>query len=627
MGRRESGNPGGAWAPRATLLLLLLALAAAVASIEYLPTHDGPQHVFTAHAAAHLDHPGRGWERWLSSNVPVTNHGFTALFAPFDAWLPWQTALRIAITLSVLLWAGGAIAFVTAVERGRIWLALPLAAAACQWTLYMGFFSFHAASGVGLWVLALALRRSRWSLRTVVELALLLFVEALMHVVPALLTGIVLLTLQLSRSTPGARLRALARIVAVGTPAALVAAAALRIGLATLGDYNEGVDGDGTLARAPWWAIAQCFTAGPVWRAWLLPLLATAGAGFALWQTRGRLSAEDRALAASGTLLLLAGVLLPLHLRAWDFFSVRFLPLGVATLVAVVPLERLRGAHWQRAACGALALWSFSATGWAWQHHRGLEARMAPALAGIEAPITRDGMRLPIVLDPYLGEPPAAEAEVPYVVPALNLGALYAVSQGGVVPYSFTLNPVLHHALRRDDAWAKVPGAVDRRYAIDLARTSAGRDPRFRSAVLAYLAAHATGYQDVVLWGRPDDTQQLREMGYRIDYQRGGLAIARFDGCPLSVRVEAADASAALVVGWHPAQQVTHRYPVAQGRLVDDGARELRLHQSCGSVWLGFEAAGLACRGADASGRLLIRSTRHTPQIVCHAQRVDLAAR
>ncbi len=89
----------------------------------------------------------------------------------------------------------------------------------------------------------------------------------------------------------------------------------------------------------------------------------------------------------------------------------------------------------------------------------------------------------------------------------------------------------------------------------------------------------------------------------------------------------AADASAALVVGWHPAQQVTHRYPVAQGRLADDGARELRLHQSCGSVWLGFEAAGLACRGADASGRLLIRSTRHTPQIVCHAQRVDLAAR
>ena len=155
MGPRVSGNPAGAWAPRVILVLLLLALTAAVAGVEYLPTHDGPQHVFTAHAAANLDHPGRGWERWLTANVPVTNHGFTALFAPFDAWLPWQTALRISLALGVLLWAGGAIALVTALRRERIWLALPLAAAACQWTLYMGFFSFHAASGVGLWVLAL----------------------------------------------------------------------------------------------------------------------------------------------------------------------------------------------------------------------------------------------------------------------------------------------------------------------------------------------------------------------------------------------------------------------------------------------------------------------------------------
>jgi hypothetical protein len=358
-----------------------------------------------------------------------------------------------------------------------------------------------------------------------------------------------------------------------------------------------------------------------------LPVLAGLGGVLALWQARQQHSAEDRALAASGALLLLAAVLLPLHLRAWDFFSVRFLPLGVVALVAVIPLERLRHAGLRRGVAFALALWAFAATGWAWQHHRDLYARIAPALAGLDAPIARDGLRLPIVLDPYLGEPVPAEAEVPYVVPALNLGALYATSQGGVVPYTFTLNPVLHHALRRDETWATVPGAVDRRYAIDLARSAAGRDPLFRRAVLAYVAAGATAYQDVVLWGQPQDVQQLREMGYRIDFQQGGLAIARFEGCPLTVRVSDAEPGTSLTIGWHPAQQITHRYPLGRGRLVEGGARELRLRQSCGPLWVGLDAAGLACQGADAAGRLLVHSTRQTPQIVCRAQRTDLAFR
>jgi hypothetical protein len=238
---------------------------------------------------------------------------------------------------------------------------------------------------------------------------------------------------------------------------------------------------------------------------------------------------------------------------------VRFLPLGVTALVVLVPLERVRGAGRQRAIGCALALWAFAATGWAWQHHQELQRRIAPALAGLEAPIARDGLRLPIVLDPYLGALPPAQAEVPYVVPALNLGALYAASQGGVVPYSFTLNPVLHHALRRDEAWAAVPGAVDRRYAIDLTYSALSGNARFRRAVLSYIAARATLYQDVILWGRPEDTQQLQDMGYRLDYAADGLALARFEGCPLTVRVEGAPEDASLTVGWHPAEQVTHR--------------------------------------------------------------------
>lgn len=612
------GQEGEARLLAALLLLLLLALAGAVAGVAYLPTHDGPQHVFTAHAAAHLDAPGRGWAEWLTPNVPVTNHGFTALFAPFDAWLPWPLALRAALTLTVLLWAGGAIAFVRAVHPGRLWLALPLAAAACQWSLYMGFFSFHAASGLGLWVLALAFGRRRWSAAFRVGLALLLLLQALMHVFPAVLTGALVACLALARAQPGARARALAGVACVGAPAALVAAATLRIGFSALGDYNEGAGGSAVLAPGPWWAVAYCFTAGPAWRAWALPLL---GVGSLALTLRRGLRAEDRALALGGAGLLLAALSLPLHLRAWDFFSVRWLPLGVCALVALTPIERVRQGPARRALAAGFALWAFAATGWAWQHNRDLAERMAPALRGLDVALARDGMRLPIVMDPYLGASP----EVPFAVPALNLGALYAASQGGVVPDLFTVNPVLHYALRREAAWRSAPGAVDRSYAIDLADPE--RDAAFRRAVLAYLASRATQVQDVILWGHEADAEQLLAMGFRADFRAGGLLLAHFEGCPLTVRVQGADARESLVVGWYPAWHVSHRYPLARGRAAPDGALELRLRQSCGAVWLGFEDRELACAGADAEGHLVVASPRDTPEVSCRVRHPALAAR
>lgn len=611
----------------AAFALLLLALAASVGGVAYLPTHDGPQHVFTAHAAAHLDAAGTGWSHWLRTNVPATNHGFTALFAPFDAFLDWRQALRIALVLGVLLWAGGAFALVHAIEPARAWLALPLAAAACQWTLYMGFFSFHAASGLGLWVIAFALRRDPTdrALASTLPLAALLLAQALMHVVPAILTGTVLLTLAATRAPKGGRTRALAATVACGLPAAAVALAAVRVGFDALGAYNEGIGSDPTLVRSPWWAIAKCFTAGPAWRAWGLPILAAVGAA-SVFGLRSR-SATERGIAVAGAALLVAAIALPLHLRAWDFFSVRFLPLGVTLLAALVPIERLRAPTLRHATAMALAGWAFAASGWAWQHQRDLAARMAPALAGLDTELVRSGMRLPIVMDAYLGAPEPEHATVPYAVPALNLGALYATSQGGVVPYSFTLNPVLHHALRNQEAWNATPGAVDRRYAIDLARTTTGRDPLFRRAVLAYVAARSTRYEDVILWGSDDDVEALLGMGYEADHRSPGLVIARFVGCEIAVTVDGADAEAALTVGWYPAQQVTHRYPVARGRAVADGTRELRLRQSCGPIWLGFDDPETVCEGADADGRWVIASPRESSNVVCRARGPRLAHR
>src|SRR5262249_15909467 len=146
-------------------------------------------------------------------------------------------------------------------------------------------------------------------------------------------TGGVLATLALFRAEPGRRGRTLARLAAIGAPAACVALALARVGLAALGDYNQGTTGTAlATGPAPWWGLGKCFASGPAWRAWPLAVLALSAPLLAL-ALRGPRPSDDRALLVAGTALLVAALRLPLHFRAWDFFSVRLLPLATACLV------------------------------------------------------------------------------------------------------------------------------------------------------------------------------------------------------------------------------------------------------------------------------------------------------
>ena len=627
MSPRPSPAATRCFAALAAGLCLVLTLAAA--GPAYLPTHDGPQHIFASHAGNHLNAPGTGWALWLEPNLPPTSHGFGAVFEPLDAFLPWPIALRAALALIVLGWAGGAIALARAAHPERAWLGLALAAAGLQWSLWMGLFNFLAAAGFGLWVLALAVGVRRWTASLRAVLALLLFVQALLHVVPAAMTGWLVAAIALLRAERGTRGRELLRTAVLGAPALSIALVLASVGLDTLGDYNQSAGGSSDAVATPWWTLGKCFTAGPAWRAWPLSVLAAAAVPIALVRRRV-LSPDDRALALGGAVLLAAAALAPLHIRAWDFFSVRFLPLGVAALLVSLPLEALP-APWRRACAAALAGFAFAASGWAWVYDRDLAARAAPALAGLDAPVQRAGLRLPVVLDPYLGRPfDEAAALVPYAVPLLNLGQLYATAQGGVVPYAFVFNPHLHSVLMRQSMRELAPRAVDRRYAIDLARPGRSEDTALRRAVLAYVAGTATGYDDVILYGREADVEQLVELGFRPDFQQGGLALARFAGCPLEVRLEASaplPASAVVEVGWLPAWHVTHRYALAKALPQPDGSRVLNLRQSCGGVWLGFEGGELRCQGADTAGRVSVPSTRAEPAVTCRVEAPAVAAR
>jgi len=78
------------------------------------------------------------------------------LSALYRAFGP-DAAQRIAVSLAVLTFAWGALAFVAAVSGCRAWSLLPaIAALSYGWAFHMGFFNFYLGLGLCFWALALA---------------------------------------------------------------------------------------------------------------------------------------------------------------------------------------------------------------------------------------------------------------------------------------------------------------------------------------------------------------------------------------------------------------------------------------------------------------------------------------
>src|SRR5262245_47908126 len=104
------------------LAVLLAAIAFAAAGPAYIPTHDGPQHIYAVHVANHLGDAARGWSQWFEIARPVTSLGFAAVFGPLDLWLPWPTALRYALAALAVFWAIAVWALARALHPQRAWL-------------------------------------------------------------------------------------------------------------------------------------------------------------------------------------------------------------------------------------------------------------------------------------------------------------------------------------------------------------------------------------------------------------------------------------------------------------------------------------------------------------------------
>jgi hypothetical protein len=425
-GEESQGGSGARTGEVALLVALAVGALAALLGVDYLPTNDGPRHVFAVHAANHLEDVESGYASFFEPASPVTSLGFQTLFGPLERRLPWRTALSIALGAMLLLWTLSAYAFARAVHPGRGGLGLALAAAAFQWSLYMGLFSFYMATGFGLLVLAVAFARSPWSPRRRAILCALLLAQALFHVAAAVVTGIVLAILVLCRSSRSRLAADLASLGAIAAPAALVALSVAASGLEGLVAQSEA-EGAARYERAPLWTLGRCFLGGPAWRAWPLTLLAASAPLLAVARRGSARRPEDRALLIAGSLLLAAAAMLPLHVPAWQFLSVRFVPVACCVLVAALPLERLRGVAARRVAIACLVAFAATSTAWAAGYNRDLAARSADALSGLDAPLERDGPRLPVVLDPGLPATPLDPGAMPYAAPLANLGHLYAV--------------------------------------------------------------------------------------------------------------------------------------------------------------------------------------------------------
>jgi hypothetical protein len=502
-------------------------------------------------------------------------------------------------------------------------------ATALQWLLYMGLFSYYLSLALGFGVLAFAFSRLVWRRRDYLMLAGLLVAQACAHIVPTLAVGLILVLLALFPAPAGLRARAFVRTAVAGAPAALIA---LVVAWQTLG--NEPINKYSMMpalaARAS--LLGRAFVSGPLWRAW--PVVGVAAIGLAGgWRLRRRGGdPRERVLWIVGVLLLLA-ISTPLHIKGWEYFNVRFVPLAVMFLALLAPFERIRQPAARGIAIAALVVYAAGSLGWGWRHNLRVRAAYADLMAGLDAPVRRRGPRLPVILEPPPGEVADEWArDIPFVNSNWQLGALYSVEQGGVPAFLFAgAGGMQDLAWRQPPAGLAMPAKPVRGYEWQLWEPASRARPIERARALNYMLSFGPGYEDVILHGLPGDMAVLRERGYVVDFQRNDVAIARFAGCPASLELHAPPGGfppTLVTAGWFPATNTA--FSVVLGPSEDSAVRSVRLPNSpCGAVWIRVlfdmdrnhtaSPGDRLCQGADRDAVLLAQINAPGATIVCSA--------
>ena len=608
----DDPTPPGEGLPRWLWIAFLAATAGLLSAlwcVDYLPTHDGPLHIFAGHLENHFDDPGAVYPTYIERGHPFTAIGFHLLFSPLEGVLPWRTAFRVALSIIALIWAFGHLAVCASLDRRRAVTGLLGFASGVPWFLYMGFFSFMLSSGLGLLVLAAAIARWPWTPVRRVALAGAITIVAAAHAFGAVVTGVALLALVVARTgerpAGGARVREVALLAVMGLPALAIAAT------------PRSMD----LVRVEWlplhqWAtgLPRMFLPGPLWRAWVPVLLGLAGVVAAAVRARQRrLAAPEVALLAVSAACFVLVVALPLNHTHWEFLSPRVLPSAILLGAALVPVEQL-STRSRRAFSGGLVAFTALSLVVAVRTSVALRARVDEAMSGLSQPIHRDGPRLCAEFDDK--PPPRGEASIPYMSPVQNIGVLYTLEQGGLCPYLFAGSPSLHPFVFSEEGKAKFPKAL----VLDYYHEVKNLDPERRGEVLTLVARTAFAYQDVVLVGKPSDGDALIERGCVADFRRGGLFMGHCVGCPVQIEVDTprkAGEVVALEYGFGDERKPQWSVAAAASE-AEDRLRITPPIALCGRMWLrgalvpdparGVKGPRRFCAGADQEGKLRVEA-------------------
>ncbi len=516
------------------LLFLSLLTVGSLWVVRYLPTNDGPESVLAVHIENHFGDPGTIYRDVFRPAPQFAGRGFTILYEPLEDLLGWQRGLSVALSVLVLVNAWGLVALVRAVAPGRLPLAFLGFPLALSWPLYMGFFAFVLASGVGLFILGASLRPLTTMRRVVLGAALLL--QAFLHMFPAILTGLVMLVVLTTAAPRGERRKEALKVAAMGTPAALLVLAAFLVarGAAVGAAFSEGLAfAPLAVSLAAW---PRTVAPGPFVRALVVTVGLTVAVVFGVARAARRgATPVDRALALAGAALLLLGLLAPRDLPGWQCFCERFVGLGICLTLACLPLEKVGS----RASLVAVALF-LAAAGWtasSYPFHRRLEEASKDAIAGLSAKVVRHGIWLPVTLEP-IGRPltPIGDAEVPLLAPLRHIAALYATVEGGLTPYTFASNPATWPFAIREDAIHPPPVPPVEKYVSAIAVPDFQTDRRYRHSIEEELLLYGTRYEGVLLTGaRPEDLALWKKRGYVPEWEQGSVMIARFQPCRVTV--------------------------------------------------------------------------------------------
>lgn len=613
-------RPGLPWIAALTASVLVVCV---LALVPFVPTHDGPQHVYLGHVSNHFDDEGTRFATYYEPGTALTSQGFVLLFAPLATLMSWRWATVIVIAVILLVWSWGAFALLRVISRERAMLGVVGFAGAFQWLLYMGFYSFLLSMALALVIVALAAASHPWTWQRRVLLGALLTMQAVSHVAGAAVTCVVLLVFVVARESPRRWLREVGLLALAAVPAMLIAAHTLGVG------SEPGTPDVGNrtafmpLSLRPEFAI-RSFVSGPLWRGAPIVLLSWVGLGHAVFRVaRKSLSRPDLALAFSSALCWLAALAAPVHHPKWMFLGPRFLPLAVVLGVASLPFERIR-AGWPRhvATIGVLG-YTLASLGWAASYQAQLDRCTSGARAAMSQPIHRTGPRLPIVIQSACGPPSWQwrDQQVPFMEPLLNIGALYAVEQGGVVAYAFTTVPRFHGFVWSDQGKKLYPDVPDRRTLWPALMMDEQRsDSAMHEARLESLARSGARYRDVIFYGPRRDRAVIERRGFATDFERDELWLAHFVGCPaaLSVASGRRDQSLVVDIGWGDDATPSQRTVVPPGVAADPSGRVVVALQGapCGRVWvraaLDADASGgpsggdVLCGEADAVGKLWV---------------------